>query len=478
MSSVQRTLLFRIDACPESPLIEGSKWLKRSVESACVHDESVQQFRKKLARQFKLKLQGAWIPAMLDDALRPFLDHLQELSRRGTARLGSGFLTERLTYSDQFQWYRLEPQLEFNDRNRKVGSAQLLSKPWHPYASSLFRRVVERENLRGLVFGPPRFEPMRGDSRAWFACLSGALAGRGLDHEWAPPYEPEVREGNGRLGADSARNDNAALDRLDPAVAELCSQFPPGQLHLKSFPRLWASSLPDTDFAGLASVTGTDDWAIDAIIIRRSAADILLKAGLIGTEVLGPIDVVESRRDARVPILDEEIGPLPRSLFTRVAERRSIQNIGELRTEPSQSGETSHALAVPFRVIGAERVSVDDIRSAASLLGIVVPRVWRQFLSDTGMTDLGDMSPSHPSLWAEDQPDHEDLKARDDTLPSRMLSIGSTLSGDWYSLDLDQVSGDGDCRLLKFDHETNQCVDCWPSLAGFINEMLGNRSEE
>jgi hypothetical protein len=91
MSSVQRTLLFRIDACPESPLIEGSKWLKRSVEAACVHDESVQEFRKKLARQFKLKLQGAWIPAMLDDALRPFLDHVQDLSRQGTARLGSGF---------------------------------------------------------------------------------------------------------------------------------------------------------------------------------------------------------------------------------------------------------------------------------------------------------------------------------------------------------------------------------------------------
>ncbi len=341
MSSVQRTLLFRIDACPGSPLIEGSQWLKRSVEAACVHDESVQQFRKKLARQFKQKLQGAWISATLDDTLRPLLDHVQDLSRRGTARLGSGFLTERLTYSDQFEWYRLEPQLEFNDRNRKVGSAELLSKPWQTYASSLFRRVVERENLRGLVFGPPCFEPIRGDSRGWFACLSGALAGRGLDHEWAPPYKPEVKQGNGRLGADLATNDTAVVDRLDPAVAELCSRFPPGQLHLKSFPRLWASSLPDTDFAGLASVTGTDDWAIDSIIIRRLAADILLKAGLFGTEVLGPIDVVGSRHDARVPILDEEIGPLPRFLFTRVAERRSIQNVGELRTEPSEPGESS-----------------------------------------------------------------------------------------------------------------------------------------
>ncbi len=137
-----------------------------------------------------------------------------ELSGQGTARLGSGFLTERLKYTDEFEWYRLEPQLEFNDRNRKVGTAQLLCHPWQTYASSRFREVVEGEGLTGLVFGPPSFEPMRGDSRSWFGCRSSALPGRGLDHDWAPPSQSFVKEGIGRLGADQADNDTAASTGL------------------------------------------------------------------------------------------------------------------------------------------------------------------------------------------------------------------------------------------------------------------------
>jgi hypothetical protein len=475
---VQRTLLFRLDACPGSPLIEGSKWLERSVEAACVHEASVQQFRKKIARRFKLKLRGAWMSATLGAAQRPFFDHVKELSRLGMARLGDGHLTERLTYSDQFEWYRLEPQLEFSDRNRKVAAAQLLDKTWQTRASNLFRNEAEGENLRGLIFGPPSFKPIKGDPRWWFGLHPGTLAGRGLDQEWAPPYEPLLENGDGRLGADSARNDTARVDRLDPAVAELCSQFPPGRLSLKSFPRLWAGSLPDADFAGLAWIPGGNECRVRSIIIRRSAVNVLLKAGMLETEMLGPIDVVKNRGDARVPILDEEIGPLPASVFIAIAAHNSHLIIDEPETAPSEPSGVppTHAASTPGSEV--ERVSADDIQAAASALGIAVPRIWQQFLSEIGRSYLGDMYPSHPSSWVEDQPDHEDLKAMDDTLPSRMLSVGGTLSGDWYSLDLDTVSSDGDCRLLKFDHETSQCVDCWPSLAAFISELIDAQIEE
>ena len=44
---------------------------------------------------------------------------------------------------------------------------------------------------------------------------------------------------------------------------------------------------------------------------------------------------------------------------------------------------------------------------------------------------LDEMLPCHPTSWKEDQPDHEDLKALDDTLPTRMLAVETTLSGDW-----------------------------------------------
>jgi hypothetical protein len=162
--------------------------------------------------------------------------------------------------------------------------------------------------------------------------------------------------------------------------------------------------------------------------------------------------------------------PFPASVFSMIAEYDSRLIIDEPDTAPSEPWEVSPESAVSNPSTGIERVRADDIRSAASALGIAVPRIWQQFLSKIGRTHLGDLYPSHPSSWVEDQPDHEDLKARDDTLPSRMLSVGGTLRGDWYSLDLDKVSGDGDCRMLKFDHETGQCVDCWPSVAGFINE--------
>ena len=236
MLSVQRTLLFRVDACPGSPLIEGSRWLERGVEAACVHDDSVHRFRKQLARRFRQKIQGAWISATLGESLRPLLDHVEELAGQGLARLGSGYLTERLADWDQCPWYRIEPPLEFNDGNRKSGNVQLLSHPWQVYASEHFRSVADAENLRGLVFGQPSFGPIRGDPRAWFACLAGALAGRGLDHEWAPPSEKPAREGNGRLGEDSAQNDTAAVDRLDPVVAALCGQFPPGPVDPQILP--------------------------------------------------------------------------------------------------------------------------------------------------------------------------------------------------------------------------------------------------
>ncbi len=475
MPTVLRTILCRIDACPGSHLIEGSKWLERSVDAACVHDERVQRFRNQVARRFRVKISGAWITAMLDESLRPFLDHMTELARLGTARLGRAYLTEKLAYASRFAWCRLAPTLEFNDRNRKSGAAELLAKPWGVYGSSRFRAAVESARLRGLTFGPESFDPMRGDPRAWYACLPSALAGRGLDHPWAPLYEPEVVEGKGRIGADSARNDTATRERLAPEVAELCELFPLGEVFLKSFPRLWAGSLPATDFAGLVDITGASQWHTGSVAIRRPAIDALLAAGMLGTDLLEPIDVVETREDAGVPILDEEVGPLPDSFVRAVTVRRSVA-IANDAPESNEPARQRPVLIVSPSRVAEERVGVDEIESAAARMGVSTPRVWSRFLSEIGLVDLADLSPYRPSAWADDQPDHEDLRSGDESLPSRMLAVGSALNGDWYSLDLDHVTEDGDCPLLKFDHETSQCVDSWPSVAEFINDRLDESS--
>jgi len=373
-----------------------------------------------------------------------------------------------LAYSDDFEWYSLVPKLEFSRRNRKVGAVQLLAVPWQTHASDRFRAAVEGRKLRGLIFGPPGYRPIQGDPRAWFGLHPETLAGRGLDHEWVPPQVPRPEAGDGRLGARSARNDTAVLDRLDAGVAELCGLFPPGKLHLTSFPRVWRGALPDADFCGLAWIPGGNDGKVRSILVRLQAVDALLGAGVLETHMLEPVEAVASRGDARVPILDEELGPLPASLYDLIAERNA-RLVGDLPAPaPAEPDNRDSRPATPPPDYEPEPVEEADFRSAETALGVTVPRVWRNFLGRIGMTPLGELDPSHPSSWAEAQPDHDDLRAGDDTLPARMLAVGGTLSGDWYSLDLDRVTDDGDCPLLKFDHETMQCVDCWPSVEEFI----------
>ncbi len=166
---------------------------------------------------------------------------------------------------------------------------------------------------------------------------------------------------------------------------------------------------------------------------------------------------------------------MPRSLIATSGDGGTTQVIEKPLEKPSEPVEIARFHSADVSSIEAERVGSDEIRLAASQLEIDVPRVWQEFLTEIGRAYLGDMLPSHPSSWKEDQPDHEDLRALDDKLPTRMLAVGTTLSGDWYSLDLEHVSDDGDCPLLKFDHEINQCVDCWPSVGEFINDMLGGQ---
>jgi hypothetical protein len=484
MRAIKRSLLLRIDACPGSPLIAGST--ARTVEGACTHDASVQEFRKKLARQFKLKIDGAWVTADLDDALRPYLDHVKELHRRGTACFGCVYLTERLIYSDRFEWYQLQAPLEFNDRNRKTAKVQLLSKPWQTYASSRFRQVVERENFGGLIFGPPSFEPMRGDARSWFGLRGGALAGRGLDHKWAPPPDEEgddvvaPAERKGRLGVDFVRGERVIVDQLDPVVADLWSQLPPKGFSIQSYPRVWAASLPDSDFAALAKITGAGEWQFNTILVRRPAAQLLLKSAALETEMLAPIDIVKSSAEAGVPILDEVILPVPASVINRAMKPGSTADSDESEDEPDpdEPEEIPDEEESLYSQVDADRVDPIDIERAASELGIVVPRVWRHLLTEIGMVAVGDMLPYNPAAWAESQPDRDELRTADENLPSKMLAVGSNLSGDWYSLDLDKVSADGDCGLLKFDHESDRCVDSWPSVADLIRESLGQRQAD
>ena len=72
--------------------------------------------------------------------------------------------------------------------------------------------------------------------------------------------------------------------------------------------------------------------------------------------------------------------------------------------------------------------------------------MWRLVLRNPGRAQLNDLLPYVPEDWATFQPDHEALAEADDTLPRRMLAVGSAIDGDWSSLDLEHVTPDGVAR--------------------------------
>ena len=92
MLPVDRELLFRVDALPGSPLIEGSQWVKAGkVAAACIYDAKVRQLRNDLASQLAIDIRGAWMTARVDDSLVPALDHIEQLRQAGIAGLGDGY---------------------------------------------------------------------------------------------------------------------------------------------------------------------------------------------------------------------------------------------------------------------------------------------------------------------------------------------------------------------------------------------------
>ena len=473
MPRIIRTLTCRIDACPGSPLIEGSPWLARSgVDAACVHDEAVSRHRREVARRFRLKCDGAWITATLDEGLSPFLDFMREEERAGVARFGDGRLAEALAYDDSATWYVLRPPHEFNARNRKRATGELLD--WHRLrvvGSSRFREAVERAGLRGLACeaGGVDPDPIPGDPRRWYTCLPTAPAGRGLDQPWATPRAEQPTGPDGRVARPDATNDAAVLDRLDPQVAALCGLFPPGKLRLRCRPRLWAPALPDADFAALVLDRGGYPWHSMIPIVRREAAEALMAAGVIGPEMLEPVEVVRDRADAGAAILDEVYGPLPEAFVAEIASRRSADARPD-GVEPETPPGPADLVVPPSLdrdALGVEPVSAAEIAEAEARLGVKIPRVLARL-----MTEVGPVEPwEAPWDWTLVE-DVEDLRADDESVPSRMLVVFSAPDGDPFVLDLDRVDERGDCPVLQIDHETNRCVDEWPSLARWINHEL------
>ena len=472
---IVRTLLLRIDACPGSPLLEGSEVAKRSPDGACVHDPAVDELRKKVARRFKLKQDGAWARAPVDATLTALLDHVAELAAAGTARFGEGFLTERIEFADEFEWYHLAPRDGFTPKLRKEGATQLLGEYGSVYASGAFRRAAEAAKLRGLEFGVLYAPPTRDDPRAWYTCFASALLGRGLDHPWAPPYTPKTTEGETRLGSIHADNRTVNSEHLDPLVRRLAEMFPAGELRLGSFDRQLAESLPDADVACKPIIDGGGRWYGAGVYVSHRAARALLDAGVLRTADLEPIEVVRGK-DLDVAALDRTFGPLPQSLRDQVAARKSVPIVDEPAAPRAKAD-----VRLPLReVIAAAKQKVEvfepfndrEVDAAAAAAGVKLPLVWRLVLTQLGRAQLNDLLPYALTDWAGFQPDHEALAETDETLPRRMLAVGSAFDGDWYSLDLERVTPEGDCPLLKFDHEVNRCVDRWPTVTDYLRDAL------
>jgi hypothetical protein len=56
--------------------------------------------------------------------------------------------------------------------------------------------------------------------------------------------------------------------------------------------------------------------------------------------------------------------------------------------------------------------------------------------------------------------------------PPHLLHFASEACGDWLAFNLDTLTETGDCRILKFDHETQTVVREWQSIAHLLDEAL------
>ena len=364
--------------------------------------------------------------------------------------------------------------------------------------SDRFKSAVQANGLRGLDFLWLIDAGRYAAPQQWWVPVPLHTIGRGLDDDWVDP----ARRCDGYARGGDASHGRFAFDALhlrlgvqfgDAIVERLFALLPMErrkELHTTRFrrpERYLGAFLPDADFAygwNGAHAHGTHPGPL---YLSRRAKTVLEAAGVLRNEECLAVLVLDDAPpgvlthdepgQTGAPHLRADVLSVRRSAaaeawrrhqeVTKPQYRRTLRDaLGDLRLARKTATERFVRGASMARVAAATRDAP-----------LPVPAGWLAMLRLTNGGAIGQDLEQWRLTSAEDlREDHlaelDIARHREPDFRADLLRVGSNAYGDTLWLDTSSVTAEGDRRVLQVSHETMEPVHEWPSVAGFIDELL------
>lgn len=393
-----------------------------------------------------------------------------------------------------WEWYEIHPKKEAKIDMWKLECAADKIPPtvwldrWGT-CSERFREFILGSGLTGLAF---LWIPDKGRYRApqWYYTYATEPLGRGIDHPFFEPgllstyssnpsfsgseYRYGVRSFSKRFFRKEAKFENKVIN-------ELIDQFAPKDLNLSSYGEFLRMFLPRTDFAyiwggGLTTI----------LCCNNSTRQRLIEARILSDDEFKPVWVWDSVPQGRIALDAEHIACRPGHRFPIerwpiiLAESERRQQAFFAHPKPERPSDLTRTLKhLKKRRKEFERVGVTEKKPSDELVAAfagrlpALPKAWLQALCVVNGFLLGKWEFHTLSKLAEFDAELE-ASARYfiPDLPAKLLHISTDGCGDWHSLDLGTLNAHGDCRVIEIDHESSAIRREWPSVAGFLDDLM------
>jgi hypothetical protein len=369
-------------------------------------------------------------------------------------------------------------------------------KNWlqYNYLTERSKRIVEEAGLTGLDFVWVR-DAGRYQAEQWHRAIATKPLGRGLDHPFFDPtklVQPDYVKRwatfeEWRFGIFSlkkseflpnARFDISVLDSL----AELCE---PGGLAVKGFRQMLREFIPPMDFAYV--------WGHELPILccNARARDVLLEHQLLAPNEFAPVWVWDKAPKGATVLDGAEqkcVLPYPLELtrWKQLQEQLRLHRESFLAHPKPKCVTTAAKVLERFRASQKPKPSrthaAPQVTPAAAIP--CLPKLWDQVLDladdffvllETDESAKG-RSPyevvSRSKLAEFYKMTEESARFAMPGFPKNLTHFAHDGMECWLAFDLDTLTPEGDCRVLKLSHDTYCVVHEWPSIVQLLEESL------
>jgi hypothetical protein len=335
----------------------------------------------------------------------------------------------------------------------------------------------------------------RYQAEQWYRALATKPLGRGLDHPFfdsakitQPDYVKrwasfeEWRFGKYWLNkSEFLPAVSFGIPILD-GLAELCG---PDGLKVKGFRQMLREFIPPVDFAYV--------WGYELPILccNARARDLLLKNHLLSANDFTPIWVWDKPPEGAT-VLDREGQkcvlpyPMEASRWEPLQEQLRLQQQDFLAHPKSKCATTAVEVLERFRASQKPRSSHATVPPQLASAGDLprLPKLWDQVLDlsdDYFLLRATDESAkrsatyevvSRSGLVEFQKMTEESAQHFIPDFPRNLTHFAHDGEGNWLSFDLKTVTPEGDCRMLKWRHDTLCVVQEWPSIVQLLEESL------